>query len=299
MSRASLVAMTYNVRNAHPDPGHEWAVRAGMVAEIVRRNAVDVWGAQEVLPAQRTDLARLLPEYDVFGVGRDGAGVDEAVPVLWRRDRFERVDAGVFWLSGTPDAPGSNTWGGLCPRVATWVRLRDRAAGAAFVFCATHLDHDPSAHGDRIRVLSVRLLATRLPGDAPVILAADLNAMPGSAAHRELSDGGFVPATPGTPQGPSMTTAGIGILRASTRSSRAAPRSSPNASVPPTPPSGRATTFRSSRPSSSPVCAASDRRPPPLLEPATHKRDGKADRTRHATRRTSACGIGSRKMRAL
>lgn len=196
---SDVVAMTYNIRNGHPDAGHDWSTRAPLVAEVVRRNAPDVLGAQEVLLRQLRDLHRLLPEYDVHGQGRDGGDEGEFGPVFWRRDRFVPVDAGQFWLSDTPDVVGSNTWNGLCTRCATWVRLRDVHDGAEFVFANTHLDHEESSHGDEVRTRSARLIAERLdarPGLAahPIVLTGDVNETPDGPAHAALAAAGLAEA---------------------------------------------------------------------------------------------------------
>lgn len=187
-----VTVMTYNIRNGHPDPGHEWADRAPLVADVVRRALPDVWGAQEVLRHQRDDLEQMLPEYAVFGQGRGGGDVDEFVPVLWRRDRFDAVDAGQFWLSDTPDVVASDTWHSLCVRCTTWVRLQPRGGGAEFVFATTHLDHEENAHGDDVRARSARLIAGRMRGlSGPVILTGDFNTVRGSAAWTTFMDAGF------------------------------------------------------------------------------------------------------------
>jgi len=187
-----LTVMTYNIRNGHPDAGHEWAERAPLVAEVIRRAEPDLLGAQEVLAPQLADLIAALPEYEHAGISRDGAGEDEYGPVVWRRDRFDAVETGQFWLSDTPDVPGSNTWGALCTRCVTWARLRRRADGDELVFAATHLDHEETAHGDAVRERSARMLGARLtaPG-APVVLVGDFNTTPASAAYAALAETGL------------------------------------------------------------------------------------------------------------
>lgn len=52
----------------------------------------------------------LLDKYDYYGCGRDVDGRDEFQPILWKRDIFNLKDQGCFWLSETPDVPGSISW---------------------------------------------------------------------------------------------------------------------------------------------------------------------------------------------
>lgn len=191
-SSITITAMSYNVRNGHPDPGHEWNDRLPLVSDIIRRAAPDVLGMQEVLPRQLQGLRDALPEFELYGRTRDTTGSDESGPVAWRRDRFEARDAGQFWLSSDPDVPGANLWQGLCPRCATWVRLRERETGIEFIFSTTHLDHEENRHGDEVRLLSARLLAKRFSGlGIPVVLTGDFNDIPGSPPHVELTGSGF------------------------------------------------------------------------------------------------------------
>ena len=76
---------------------------------------------------QRDYLQEKLPAYECLGVGRDdGAEQGEMMALYYRRDRFEKIDGGHFWLSETPDTVGSKSWDSSLPRMVTWVKLRDR-----------------------------------------------------------------------------------------------------------------------------------------------------------------------------
>ncbi|MGG7451523.1 endonuclease/exonuclease/phosphatase family protein [Plantibacter auratus] len=192
-----LTVMSYNIRTAVAQPGHEWVDRAPLVSQVIARNAPDLLGLQEVREHQLHDLLPGLAEYDWFGQGRDGGSAGEYGPVCFRRSRFEQLDAGEFWLSDTPDEPGSNTWPSLHARFVTWVRLRERRTGDELVFANTHLDHESSPHGDDVRTRSAKLIADRFSGiDVPVLLTGDFNTERGSAAHDSLADAGFVDLSP-------------------------------------------------------------------------------------------------------
>jgi len=107
--------------------------------------------------------------------------------LFFRRDRFEVVASGHFWLSPTPDAVGSRGWDAALPRIASWVRLADRTApGAApLLFVNTHFDH----RGATARLESARLVSQRvatLARGGPVIVTGDFNAGVGSAPHAAL-----------------------------------------------------------------------------------------------------------------
>ncbi len=173
--------MSFNVRYDNPADGpNAWPRRRDWVAEIVATDA-DVVGMQEVLKRQLDDLRTRLPEFEFHAAGRDdGRQAGESVPVAWRKERFEAVETGAFWLSPTPDVPGSKGWDANLPRVTTWARLRDKRTGVTFLFVATHFDH----RGAEARKESAALLRTRLAALAkgdPVLLVGDFNATPSSA----------------------------------------------------------------------------------------------------------------------
>ena len=184
---APLVVMTFNIRYGTADDGENaWPLRRHTVAEAVRRADPDLLGVQEALKFQLDYLAEQLPEWEQVGVGRDdGEAKGEFSAVLYRRSRFDLLDHGTWWLSETPDVPGSKSWDAALPRIATWTVLRDRASGRELLFACTHFDH----RGQTARRNSARLLRERLPGlmgDRPLVLVGDFNAAPGGDVHRAL-----------------------------------------------------------------------------------------------------------------
>ncbi|HUR67981.1 MAG TPA: endonuclease/exonuclease/phosphatase family protein [Candidatus Thermoplasmatota archaeon] len=179
----ALRLMTYNLRrDVQADAPHTWEARRALVIESVQAHAPAVLGTQEGLPHQLADLDAALPEYARVGVPR--AEGDESCALYYARDRFTLVDSGTWWLSDTPHAPGSATWGNRHPRVVTWARLAPRGVGRELLVANTHLDHESEAARRR----AVALLAEQLPG---AILMGDLNAAPGDPAHTFLLGAGW------------------------------------------------------------------------------------------------------------
>jgi len=66
---------------------------------------------------------------------------DEYSPIYWKRDRFDRIDHGSFYLSPTPDVE-SIGWNSKLLRAATWVRLREKETGANVLVLNTHFPHE-------------------------------------------------------------------------------------------------------------------------------------------------------------
>jgi endonuclease/exonuclease/phosphatase family metal-dependent hydrolase len=136
-----LRLMTYNIRlDLASDGANAWPNRRAWVAAQVHWLHPDIFGMQEVRPNQKADLAAALPQYRLFGDGRDGKGEGEAAPIGYDTRRFRFLDGGMFWLSPTPEVP-SKGWDAAYPRIVTWTRLRIHGSRQAVLAINTHWDH--------------------------------------------------------------------------------------------------------------------------------------------------------------
>ncbi len=187
LSHPELTALTFNIRyGTAQDEVHSWEHRKDSVLAVIRDSVPDVVGLQEALDFQNEYLAdRLAPQYSFVGEGREGGIRGEYASILYRSDRFFLTRAGRFWLSDTPDIPGSMTWADL-PRLVTWIELRGRKGDPAVLVLNTHFAHN----SETARLLSARLIRDRLkdltaPG-VPVVLMGDFNCTPGSPPHELL-----------------------------------------------------------------------------------------------------------------
>ncbi len=124
-----LRVMSFNLRYATaPDGANAWEHRHDLLVDVIKAFGPDVLGTQECLLEQATFLQSALDGYAWVGVGRDdGDKAGEMCAVFYRSDRLEPVAQGHFWLSDTPDVVGSRGWDAALPRIATWVKLRERA----------------------------------------------------------------------------------------------------------------------------------------------------------------------------
>ena len=191
---ADLRVMSFNIRNSVAQDGENaWPLRREMLVRTIEGFGPDLLGLQECQPDQRDFLRDALGErYDLVGIPRDdGKTRGEICAVLFSRDRFIKVREGHFWLSETPEVPGSRSWDAAITRIVTWVELKDRRAPgeASVVVFNTHFDHK----GPQSRRESARLLRQRIidvSGEGPVIVLGDFNAAQASAPHRTLLEGG-------------------------------------------------------------------------------------------------------------
>ncbi len=168
--------MTFNIRFDNPDDGPDaWPYRKDFVASMFRFHQNDIVGTQEGMHHQLVELDKMLPEFEWVGVGRDaGDERGEFCAIYYRPDRFELIEEDTFWLSETPEVPGSMGWDTAITRITTWARFYDKKNDRRLIVFNTHYDH----RGEVARVESSKLILQKIKelanGD-PVVFIGDLN----------------------------------------------------------------------------------------------------------------------------
>jgi endonuclease/exonuclease/phosphatase family metal-dependent hydrolase len=188
--KGAMRVMTFNIRFDNPADGlNAWVNRKQKVADVIRFHKADIVGVQEALVTQLRDLENLLPDFAWCGVGRsDGKEGGEFSAILYRKSRFQMIDNRTFWLSETPDVPGSKSWDAAITRIVTWAKLKDRSTGKKFFAINTHFDHV----GQRARVESALLILKKIEGIAkktPFVLTGDFNIQRDNEAYRTIAAG--------------------------------------------------------------------------------------------------------------
>lgn len=181
--------MSFNIRYATaPDGVNRWDQRKDFLAETITAFDPDLLGTQETLAGQRDFLAAKLPGFEAFAAGRDdGKEEGEMAALFYRTARFEKLAGGHFWLCDQPDSVGRKGWDAALPRVASWVKLRDKAApdGRPVFFLNTHCDHR-GAVARRESANLIRAKAGTLGAGCRVVVTGDFNAGEGSDPYTAL-----------------------------------------------------------------------------------------------------------------
>jgi endonuclease/exonuclease/phosphatase family metal-dependent hydrolase len=190
-----LKVMSFNLRyGTAPDGDNHWDKRKPLALARIQAFAPDLLGLQECRDdAQAEFIKTHLPEYEFYGVRREGEGDTalEMAPVLYRRSAFQMLERGRFWLSETPSVVGSKSWGSTFARTATWAKLLHQPTGRILVFLNTHFDYHPPAIEGAAQLLRGWLAENIWP----VIVTGDFNADKTSAAYHLLtSDGALADA---------------------------------------------------------------------------------------------------------
>lgn len=208
----TLDVMTFNIRYGSADDGaNAWDLRKGTVVDAIREYGPDIVGTQECLLFQAQYLDDALPGYEHFGVGRNADGSGERMEIFYRTDKLAPIETGHFWLSETPDLPGSHDWNSANIRMVSWVRFYRLKSRDFFYYLNTHFDH----RSEEARVQAARLLARHigeLPKSSIVVLTGDFNAdAERSEAWEILTKHGLSDAwlTTESTEGPEVTWSGF------------------------------------------------------------------------------------------
>ncbi len=167
---------TYNIRlDTFMDEQDQWVNRKENVKALIVNSEWDVLGLQEAKQNQLDDLKELA-DYQFVGLGRSDDENNEYNPIAFKPARFALIESGTFWLSITPDIPSQAfEWQADCPRICTWVRLKQKSNDKEFFFFNTHFDHI-SEEARFQSALLIKKEIDNLAKNKPVFLTGDFNA---------------------------------------------------------------------------------------------------------------------------
>jgi len=179
-----ITAMSFNIYYGG------MAKRQAAVVQCVLDTMPDSIGFQEAHARWRRLLKRELKGAGYAMACDKGrhAGLGEGVPILYRSDKYDLVEEGVFWLSERPETP-SGGWDAQIWRITGYAVLKDKETGFTYAHFNTHFDHK----GPAARINSARLTADRINGmNLPTVFTGDINAPPDSVPAQYLAAGGLL-----------------------------------------------------------------------------------------------------------
>jgi endonuclease/exonuclease/phosphatase family metal-dependent hydrolase len=167
---------SFNIRVGKYSSGSKhWSNRREMVISLLAGERYDVIGLQEALDFQIDEIHRSLPQYEVYAIGRgDQQDEGETCAILYRKNRFYKIDSGTIWFSSTPWEPGSKFMGTLFPRICSWVRLADLETARCFYLYNLHMDNlSQKSRSKSVRILAEQISLRRHPD--PFVVMGDFN----------------------------------------------------------------------------------------------------------------------------
>ena len=160
--------------------------RCDRVIELIRNESPDVIGFQEMTASMYAFLRDRLSEYSFFGCGREKDYSGESTAIAVKNDGFSVISYETFWLSFTPNVPGS-TFGedqSPCPRTATSLLIHRVGSNECFRVVNTHLDHV----GERAKILGISTIMQHISKfPEKFVLTGDFNAEPNSSVVAALN----------------------------------------------------------------------------------------------------------------
>ncbi len=179
-----LKVISFNVRNCNDPISGSVIERAPRIKKVTAPYDADVIGLQEYTHNWEESVKELfLSEYEIYNQYRCEGPFYEGTPILWKRDKFDLLNKGCFWLSDTPSvmSKGYDSLG--YHRICLFVTLKDKTSGKVFTFMNTHF-----GFGDDEQVKSAKLIkkyANEI-SSAPTFITGDFNMQPNSLGYQEF-----------------------------------------------------------------------------------------------------------------
>lgn len=178
-----LKVISFNIRYGDDPNGNSVVERAPRLAKITSKYDADVIGFQEYTVPWEKEIEKYYPEYEIFNKYRSVNELESA-PILWKKDKFDLLDTGYFWLSDTPEVE-SRGWDELyhCWRMCQYVILKHKESGKVFTYMNTHY-----GFGDNGQTKSSKLIYeySKKISTNPTFVTGDFNMRPDSLGYAEM-----------------------------------------------------------------------------------------------------------------
>ena len=155
LTKSHISIIDLNIRYVNNIDGiNVWDNRKNKLIELLLNKKADIFFFQEITRIQSDFIDRYLSSiYEFVGEYRDSTDASEKCSICVNKLKYTIIHHGQFWLSSTPDVPGSNDFGNFFPRICTWATLK-QIEGISLLFMNVHLDHvNLEAHLPCVRVL--------------------------------------------------------------------------------------------------------------------------------------------------
>ena len=201
---------SYNIRNASDKDINAWMNRKKPVTDLILRHDFDILGIQEPYDIQ-------IPDFDNLLVGYNGVKAPYAtrsfLAIYYKKDLFDVLDSGHFWLSETPEKP-SIGWDADELRICHWAKFKDKKTAKEFYFFNTHFYWRLQTARQNSGPLVAKKIK-EIAGDYPVVFVGDLNSRPTESQivslKVTLNEAFIVTQTPR--KGPENTNLGGGVFQ--------------------------------------------------------------------------------------
>ena len=168
------------------------ATRGEKLNKLLVGEQIDIAGFQELTAPWRIWFRQELDSSYGF-VGTPTRDTGEGGYIAYRKDKYEPVEKGVFWLyDGAPSTPAKYEESAF-DRLCYWALFRVKSSGEYFLFMDTHLDHTgATAKQAQVLVNQIPVITEQMKEQysirsLPVMLVGDMNSRPETEAYRILT----------------------------------------------------------------------------------------------------------------
>jgi len=146
---------TGNALTALTGASHMWSERFPKIAAMIKDNNIDIIGLQELRDSPNYYYKNLIDQLGSSYAGvcyaRTSSYDKEGLAIIYRKDKFDLVREGRYWLNMTdPDTELILNSGGYAAnfyRIAVYAILREKTTGQEIYFTTTHLDNNDAGNG--------------------------------------------------------------------------------------------------------------------------------------------------------
>ncbi len=157
---STINVASFNVLGTYPQDAEFTNERTELASDLVHFHEFDVFGTQETRFWQIEGFLKS----GIYAV--EGINVEGEIPtisnrwtnaIFYRKDRFEVLDKGHFWLAENPDKKSKGWHGEKQFRNCNWVKFRDKKLNKEFYFFNTHFGLNP-----KVREESAKLFVKKI-----------------------------------------------------------------------------------------------------------------------------------------
>lgn len=182
-----MKAVSFNISCAWDEDGIcGFSHRIGMIYERISAEKPDIIGFQEIAERILDVLEKLFPDYRFIGHGRSENYDGEGLYVATRKETCDLLSFDSFWLSETPQIPGSRYKNqSECPRICNVAKIKYKPTGEIIRIFNIHLDHI----SDEARVSGMKCVLDfvekyKVNDPQEFMIMGDFNSEPGDGAIR-------------------------------------------------------------------------------------------------------------------
>lgn len=196
---------------------YTWSQRCAQIAALIKEQEPDIICLQELsVSGFYNDIMSKINTTYSNNVGnvysgeyatRQGSS-DEALALVYKTSRFDKVSGGMFWLNNHPDSAGLHSAAGMTAnynRICVWARLRDKSTNSELIATSVHIDNaNNDAHAatdyavmkEQVQIM-INNVQARSGGEddkLPIIIGGDMNANPDKSPIAKFSSNGYTDA---------------------------------------------------------------------------------------------------------